>query len=43
MMLRVLDRDRKLVTQRLLGMSETDDMLRMIATGFSGSNSMYTH
>jgi len=43
MMLRVLDRDRKLVTQRLLGMSETDAMLRMIAKAFSGSNSMYTH
>jgi hypothetical protein len=36
MMVRILDRDRELVTQSLLGMSKTDAMLCLIATGFFG-------
>ena len=36
MMVRILDRDRELVTQSLLGMSKADAMLCLIATGFFG-------
>ena len=36
MMVRILDRDRELVTQSLLGMSKADAMLCLIATGFLG-------